>query len=212
MSASTWTWTETRSATPVLQDRIPSVEELALTTGRNFPPASLLPMNSSFLRFENFVVTPVLLRQTARRKAGCRKGSTWPPRAETALPRWCTLQIWLRRDQSPLSTSTSIERASLTSRFVERRLRVLTSNRWFQVQNSQCQAVHNRDSDRYPSHTTGNDWKLMHLKLKSGLNTLMWRVMGMHLQQGASSGISKPVLIKSIEVNGERVCSHFVHR
>ncbi|ELU11199.1 hypothetical protein CAPTEDRAFT_83886, partial [Capitella teleta] len=57
-------------------------------------------------------------------------------------------------------------------------------------------------SDRYPSHTTGNDWKLMHLKLKSGLNTLMWRVMGMHLQQGASSGISKPVLIKSIEVNG----------
>ena len=40
----------------------------------------------------------------------------------------------------------------------------------------------------------------MHLELKSGMNVLMWRVMGTQL--GSKSRIAKPILIKAIEING----------
>ena len=71
-----------------------------------------------------------------------------------------------------------------------------------QVQNNECQTVRDKNSNKWPSQTAEGDWKSITVDLKSGMNVLIWKVMGM----GTSSHrIIKPVLIKEIEIYGKEV-------
>ena len=56
-----------------------------------------------------------------------------------------------------------------------------------------------KDSVKWPTKTDEGEWKTVTVNLKSGMNVLVWKTMGMSLSRHK---IKKPVLIKKIEIYG----------
>jgi len=76
-----------------------------------------------------------------------------------------------------------------------------TENVFFQflVQNDQCQTVGDRNT-KWPQQTDKGEWATVQVSLKSGLNLLHWKTIGMPYD--SDGGRHNPVLIKRIEVHG----------
>ncbi|XP_033745153.1 UPF0577 protein KIAA1324-like homolog isoform X1 [Pecten maximus] len=70
----------------------------------------------------------------------------------------------------------------------------------FKVQNDQCQSVEDEEANNWPGPTKDGEFKQVHLVLKTGLNVIIWRTMGLNI--GDSSAKYKPVMIRKIEVTG----------
>lgn len=69
----------------------------------------------------------------------------------------------------------------------------------YTVQNNECQTVSDQDSSRWPSVTGEGKWKTITVSLKSGLNLLHWKTMGVSNDE---TSIKKPILIRKIEISG----------
>lgn len=70
----------------------------------------------------------------------------------------------------------------------------------FQIQNDQCQSIGSKDAQRWPAMTDEGQWKTISAELKSGINLLIWKTMGVN--SAARSAIKKPTLIREIEITG----------
>ncbi|XP_046342668.1 endosome/lysosome-associated apoptosis and autophagy regulator family member 2-like isoform X1 [Haliotis rufescens] len=68
----------------------------------------------------------------------------------------------------------------------------------FTVQNDQCQAIGDESKGTWPPNTEEGKWKTQTLNLKSGMNVLQWRALGMKERTHSRS----PILIRKIEVTG----------
>ncbi|GAB6028023.1 hypothetical protein CHUAL_002249 [Chamberlinius hualienensis] len=70
----------------------------------------------------------------------------------------------------------------------------------FQAQNDQCQSFEDAEQSRWPLLTDEGKWHSVSVPLKTGLNVLQWKTIGM-----SAEGLhrhSKAVLIGSIEISG----------
>ncbi|OWF54250.1 UPF0577 protein KIAA1324-like homolog isoform X2 [Mizuhopecten yessoensis] len=70
----------------------------------------------------------------------------------------------------------------------------------FKVQNDQCQSVADQEASSWPGPTKEGEFKQINLVLKTGLNVIIWRTMGLNI--GDTKTKYKPVMIRKIEVTG----------
>ncbi|XP_070549925.1 endosome/lysosome-associated apoptosis and autophagy regulator family member 2-like isoform X2 [Ptychodera flava] len=71
------------------------------------------------------------------------------------------------------------------------------------AQNDQCQTMRDTNVNRWPATTGEGEWKTITMYLKSGLNVIYWKTMGVDFDDdGNNKKKVKPVLIKEIEVMG----------
>nr|XP_006825517.1 PREDICTED: UPF0577 protein KIAA1324-like [Saccoglossus kowalevskii] len=70
------------------------------------------------------------------------------------------------------------------------------------AQNDQCQTLKDTNANRWPQATGDGEWKKITMSLKSGLNVIYWKTMGVDFETSSRKKKSKPVLIREIEVMG----------
>ncbi|XP_070549731.1 endosome/lysosome-associated apoptosis and autophagy regulator family member 2-like [Ptychodera flava] len=71
------------------------------------------------------------------------------------------------------------------------------------AKNDQCQTMRDTNVNRWPATTGEGEWKTITMYLKSGLNVIYWKTMGVDFDDdGNNKKKVKPVLIKEIEVMG----------
>ncbi|XP_074646985.1 endosome/lysosome-associated apoptosis and autophagy regulator family member 2-like [Tubulanus polymorphus] len=71
----------------------------------------------------------------------------------------------------------------------------------FFIQNDKCQTKSDNEANVWPTMTEEGQWKTHRMDLKSGVNILHWKVIGIEMSDSASK-TRKPVLIKEIEIDG----------
>ncbi|ESP03535.1 hypothetical protein LOTGIDRAFT_81462, partial [Lottia gigantea] len=70
----------------------------------------------------------------------------------------------------------------------------------FMVQNDQCQAAGDDDASQWPKVTEEGQWRKQSVNLKSGMNVIQWRTIGVLSDLSPSKQI--PILIRNIEISG----------
>ncbi|KAB7497174.1 hypothetical protein Anas_02860 [Armadillidium nasatum] len=65
------------------------------------------------------------------------------------------------------------------------------------AQNEQCQSIDDADDAKWPPLTREGQWKTMRVELKTGLNVLHWKTIGIDVR-----GSTRPVMIKTIQISG----------
>ena len=73
----------------------------------------------------------------------------------------------------------------------------------WQAQNDQCQSIGDADDAKWPPLTWEGQWKTIQVQLKTGLNVLHWKTIGIDTHSSA-----RPVMIKSIRISGGSLNNH----
>ncbi|XP_050414359.1 endosome/lysosome-associated apoptosis and autophagy regulator family member 2 isoform X2 [Patella vulgata] len=117
--------------------------------------------------------------------------STWQPKGNyiAALPGACT---------TSLVFSTKLVTAGMA--MFEYQYTDPDTIFHFLVQNDQCQAAGDDESSQWPKITDEGQWHKQTVKLKSGMNVLQWRTIGVMSDMAKSKTV--PILIRNIEISG----------